>query len=744
MKMKKYLIRWIFRATAILTLGVLAACGSSSNESITGNVAGTSGIAVDPYIVGAVFEEVTADGQTIIQRQSTPSDTLGRFSFAHPVQAGSVVRIKQGNKGNHAGMPYSGTIKRLTTGAESAPLVVSPLTTLLTNGMSADEIIFLMADAGLPGLLREDLTSDPMAGLSDVVGDVSDEMLIALQANMAVNSFLEAIDNFDYPATTQAQNVAAVNLADVTQAVQQTLNAQIYNDLAIFLQSEISSPITLGDVIQTAARMQRTIVARIKEELASSNGNPAPGYMGQILNDTLAEAPQLAKQIAQGRLGMPGTPPDPGTDPNPDPAPGIDGSALFAQSCATCHTVGGGGFDLAGDGALIAGKFAPGHMGVTLNNEEKTAIADYLDGNTGSNPDPGTDPGNDPLPDPGTPPSGAELYASECQGCHGNLQNSDVVDRSAAGITQAIDANIGNMGFIVLTAAEIQAIADAMPAVLPPAPPAPEPTEPGSPIDAAALFSAQCAGCHSITGGSNDLRGDGALVAGRFIGAHFNRTLNADEITAMAAYLNAQGGTTPDPGTNPEPIPDPTPPAPVDFANCLACHASKPNGPSNPAAVGAHAAHLSLPGMTGNCNLCHIEENHDWQVDLVTEFDITNTRPASFNANGTCSNISCHGGVTTPAWDSGRITVSTECQKCHVAGTSVYTGYASGEHNKHRNFDCASCHDTAKLAVNHFGDLTTRQFEQNPAETLLPFMNYVNNNCTVNCHGENHRNERWR
>src|SRR5207302_9674749 len=64
----------------------------------------------------------------------------------------------------------------------------------------------------------------------------------------------------------------------------------------------------------------------------------------------------------------------------------------------------------------------------------------------------------------------AALYASKCQGCHGSLATSNIVNRSVAGTKAAIAGNVGGMGFLSsLTDAELQAIASAL------SPPAPAP-----------------------------------------------------------------------------------------------------------------------------------------------------------------------------------------------------------------------------------------------------------------------------
>ncbi len=717
----------------------LVACGGTGGENdlSSGTPVSTSGIAVDPYIVGARFEEVSADGLTLIQRQSSLSDSAGRFSFPEPVKEGSTIRLKQGAKGTHAGAPYTGMIKRRVSADDNETLVVSPLTTLLANGMTGDEILFMMDAAGLPGLTLADLTADPMTGLESATS-VTDAMLIPLQANMAANAYMEAGDDFDFRGTPQTQAVSGLRLADMVLAVKETLNADLYRDLS----AAIDSSLTLGDLIQTAARLHRTIVTQVKEDLAANDQSLPPGRIAQAITAALADAPSLARDIHQGRIGN-------SSPPGSEPA--IDGGSLFAQLCASCHTLGTGSglMDLAGDGAKISAKFAATHMGRNLDAAQQAAVAAHLNAQGGSG-SPGTNPGGNtgtsptpapgPIAPPAAPPTGAELYAAECQGCHGNLQNSDIANRSAAGISGAISTNLGGMGFIVLSNADIQAIADALPA--PPAPP----VNPAPPQERGgqAVYEQDCAACHALgsfdTSGSINLAGLGAQVLSKLQAGHMGKNPTSGERTALATFVDSFGGTS-----TPAPTPDPTPAPAPNYADCAGCHGSKPAGPSNPAAAGAHAAHLAVSGIAGNCNICHDEANHAWgAVDILADFDATAGRPATFNVTGTCSNISCHGGVQTPPWATGTIAVATECQKCHTAGTAVYSDYSSGRHSKHRNYACTSCHDTNKLAANHFGNLGTKQFEQNPASTLLANLNYVNNNCTLTCHGENHNPLRWR
>ena len=71
---------------ALLTaVALLAGCGSSQRPAAarTGGTAGTlsaQGVAVDPYIVGAIFQEVAADG-TVLQRSRPRRTPTAASSF---------------------------------------------------------------------------------------------------------------------------------------------------------------------------------------------------------------------------------------------------------------------------------------------------------------------------------------------------------------------------------------------------------------------------------------------------------------------------------------------------------------------------------------------------------------------------------------------------------------------------------------------------------------------------------------
>jgi predicted CxxxxCH...CXXCH cytochrome family protein len=119
---------------------------------------------------------------------------------------------------------------------------------------------------------------------------------------------------------------------------------------------------------------------------------------------------------------------------------------------------------------------------------------------------------------------------------------------------------------------------------------------------------------------------------------------------------------------------------------------------------------------------------------------------AAYNPTSiTCSNVSCHGGQTTPGWLSGTvIDVNTQCTSCHASGTTQFNSYFSGRHSLHVGFAaCTECHDTTKLASVHFSDLNTTAMI-NSYQTILSGLNYTGTATALGtcgnftCHGETH------
>jgi predicted CxxxxCH...CXXCH cytochrome family protein len=191
---------------------------------------------------------------------------------------------------------------------------------------------------------------------------------------------------------------------------------------------------------------------------------------------------------------------------------------------------------------------------------------------------------------------------------------------------------------------------------------------------------------------------------------------------------------------------------PLVKKDCTSCHGTPPDGTTVPNRAAAHnttSGHFA-PGVVlpDSCNTCHNgagagtskHDNGTVDIVLLTAYS-SNSGTAVHNADGTCSNISCHGGQTTPPWLTGSIILSTQCTLCHAYGTSEYNSFVSGQHDFHVNTlgkPCVACHYTVTLAENHFTTLNTRTMEGSAAATIggggTVVTNYVGGTCTNECH----------
>jgi predicted CxxxxCH...CXXCH cytochrome family protein len=201
--------------------------------------------------------------------------------------------------------------------------------------------------------------------------------------------------------------------------------------------------------------------------------------------------------------------------------------------------------------------------------------------------------------------------------------------------------------------------------------------------------------------------------------------------------------------------------SPLVLSNCTSCHndppdSAAPAGNSRPNREGSHGVHDALPKVAGICITCHNGSGTNTNVHFDTSTPASvaglNTYDAksgifSYNpANGTCSNVSCHGGQSTPEWLTGTLNVAADCESCHARGTSQFNSYNSGKHEKHvsdEGYECTECHDPAKLATDHYTGLDTTSFEGAADATTLDSLSYdpaTNLGCDVaDCHGE----EKW-
>lgn len=200
---------------------VLNGCGGGGGGSTSAAPSPSSinsGVAVDPYIVGGIFQEIDANG-VLVQETTVPSDSSGKFSFPAPLQIGNTLVLKAGT-GTHGGVPFTGTLKRKID-ASSSSMVLNPLTTLIANGVAEADVLALL-NAISPGVTftLADLTADPMEELSDGTMTAADKALLA--ANMAVNTAVQVLGG----------NIGSLaNLTAVAEVVAEKLTTEVLNTL---------------------------------------------------------------------------------------------------------------------------------------------------------------------------------------------------------------------------------------------------------------------------------------------------------------------------------------------------------------------------------------------------------------------------------------------------------------------------------------------------------------------------------
>jgi len=619
------------RQLTILTLLalslILSACGGGDGPVSTGGsltVSANSGVVVDPYIANAVVLEVDAGGNIV---QSATTNAAGEYNFSNPLTIGSTLQLKAGSLGQHAGLPYAVTLRRVISSEDTEPVVVSPLTTLIAEGSTPAEVVLALDGAGLTGLTEADLYKDPMAGLGNLTS-ATEVQLKPLQASLVVGSYLEAMTASGPMSNALTDSTDLQTLSLFVTSVQATLNAANFDQVASALAGDPTiATLTVGDFIQAAVVEHQPIVGQVRNELSTS-GSVNLADIDIAIQSAVADMTMSTKNQYQMRVGQ-------------IPGSGVDGQLVFTNECNQCHTLSGGGtMDLSGKGSLIDAKLAAGHNGRVLTAEELSALATFLDGST-------------PTP-----------------------------------------------------------------------PPTPQP------VNGQTVYDNNCSGCHAVNGydasGSPDLAAKGSLIPGKLGSGHNGLSLTGEEITAVAGFVDQYQAPAGGP----------------DYSDCTACHAQPPNGNTFPNTAGAHLVHQALPGVGTDCSICHQTAAHNGNVDLAFPADYdAKSGMATDNLDGTCSNIICHGGQTTPDWWTGSIDVNTQCTSCHTRGTSQYNSQNSGQHGRseHRNRACTVCHNTAKMG-NHFANLATPGFETDPASTIgggsTSVGSYSNGTCSnIQCHG---------
>jgi len=205
------------------------------------------------------------------------------------------------------------------------------------------------------------------------------------------------------------------------------------------------------------------------------------------------------------------------------PSPGnLDGQALYDVNCAGCHGLSSNsakaGATLSRINSGIANEPSMAYFGTALTAAEIQAIADFL---------------VSVAPPPPSSGDGASLYANYCASCHGAGDTSAKAGATVSRINTGIStvSSMNSLGS-VLTAADIQAIADFLATTAPPTTPE-------------GKYIAYCSSCHGVDarGGSSgkDVRGDSyGTIRDAIRGEREMRSLDfltSSDISDIADYL---------------------------------------------------------------------------------------------------------------------------------------------------------------------------------------------------------------
>ena len=188
---------------------------------------------------------------------------------------------------------------------------------------------------------------------------------------------------------------------------------------------------------------------------------------------------------------------------------------------------------------------------------------------------------------------------------------------------------------------------------------------------------------------------------------------------------------------------------------CMTCHSSASLQPS----TGKHALHFTdaSPAKVADCDKCHngYKSNADHMkggamtvppVAFGGNFNGAGVTAAWNGTSDECSNITCHGGTSTPvSW----INASPGCVACHTGSFAPTTG----NHGKHvgqlGDDSCVKCHSSYQGQTTHLngtGDDTTTAPTMISFDSLNGGGSYdgTTKTCTtLYCHGNGANNPTW-
>jgi len=288
----------------MLCSSLLIGCGSSSHSSRTSSDNDTQetndnvGTIVDPYIVGAILCEDQNKNNICdpTEQKSTPSDENGQFKFSQPLVANSHIIIAQ--QGTHNGITYDVNLVA-TVNSDGKIDVISPMTTLETKGLTTTQIATLLNNAGLQGIKSNDITADPMDGLSGKT-DVTDAELLKLQSSLSLYGLLKIIkgsDRLNNLTSTELYNSTEIKniLNNMVGSIKTSLNATTFNSMKTNISNNNLPPVTTDVVIKTAVTIIDKIATVGYETCNATNGdvNLALQEVNKVKNDIINKSQDI-------------------------------------------------------------------------------------------------------------------------------------------------------------------------------------------------------------------------------------------------------------------------------------------------------------------------------------------------------------------------------------------------------------------------------------------------------------------
>lgn len=309
-------------ACALATALLVSACGGG-DASAPPTVIGTSGLAVDDYISGAtVVCDTNGNGASDTGEATTTTDSTGFFKFAAVCASGLVVT---GGTNIDTNLPFVGKLK-----APAGSTLVTPLTTLLTEGMTQDQINTAL---GLPAGTNV-TTLDPARKVAGelVNADLFRKTLVVQQVLQKTAEALAALANSNDVAAMYSQATAAMASVLRTPAAASLVAGGVVNEASVSavikaaamrVEAGVNAD-SLAQVMASALAAQSKIILDATDAQSISDATKAQQGSATIQSFVIANKSvlegvpgdataalknQLVEQVGSGTVTPPPPPP---------------------------------------------------------------------------------------------------------------------------------------------------------------------------------------------------------------------------------------------------------------------------------------------------------------------------------------------------------------------------------------------------------------------------------------------------